>query len=160
MRADPIAMWRPGPSRRSWLPDDAPNGYSCQGSLAVAAAKLGAGRVLAVDNDPIAVRTARTNVVNNRVQDAVRVVLGSLPDAPGSYDLVVVNILARVIVEMAQAGLSTRMSPGGRLIAAGIIVDQESEVVAALEQKGLVLVERQQTDDWVCLVARPGYSLD
>ena len=130
------------------------------GILAVAAAKLGAGRVLAVDNDPIAVRTARTNVVNNRVQDAVRVVLGSLPDAPGSYDLVVVNILARVIVEMAQAGLSTRMSPGGRLIAAGIIVDQESEVVAALEQKGLVLVERQQTDDWVCLVARPGYSLD
>jgi ribosomal protein L11 methyltransferase len=130
------------------------------GILAIAAARLGAGRVLAVDNDPVAVKTARGNVVSNGVQGTVSVVYGSLADVPGSYDLVVVNILARVIVEMMQEGLANRVRPGGRLITAGIIADQEPEVVAALEQKRLALVERRQTGDWVCLVAEQGYSLD
>jgi ribosomal protein L11 methyltransferase len=129
------------------------------GILAIAAARLGAGRVLAVDNDPVAVKTARGNVVTNGVQGTVSVVCGSLADVPGSYDLVVVNILARVIVEMMQEGLANRVRPGGRLITAGIIADQEPEVVAALEQKRLALVERRQTGDWVCLVAEQGYSL-
>jgi ribosomal protein L11 methyltransferase len=129
------------------------------GILAIAAARLGAGRVLAVDNDPIAVKTARGNVVTNGVQEAVSVVCGSLADVPGRYHLVVVNILAKVNVEMMQEGLANRVRPGGRLITAGIIADQEPEVVAALEQKRLALVERRQTGDWVCLVAEQGYSL-
>jgi len=129
------------------------------GILAIAAARLGAGRVLAVDNDPVAVKTARGNVVTNGVQEAVSVVCGSLADVPGCYHLVVVNILAKVIVEMMQEGLANRVRPGGRLITAGIIADQEPEVVVALEQKGLALVERRQTGDWVCLVAEQDYSL-
>jgi len=98
-------------------------------------------------------------VVTNGVQKAVSVVCGSLADVPRSYHLVVVNILSRVIVEMMQEGLANRVRPGGRLITAGIIADQEPEVVAALEQKSLALVERRQTGDWVCLVAGQGYSL-
>jgi len=124
------------------------------GILAIAAAKLGAECVLAVDNDPVAVKTARANVINNGVGETVRVVRGSLPAAPGSYDVVLVNILARVIVEMMQEGLATRVSPEGWLIATGIIVDQEPEVVASLEQGGLMLAERRQVEDWVCLVAK------
>lgn len=123
------------------------------GILAIAAAKLGAGRVLAVDRDPVAVKTARGNIVTNGVQGTVGVVRGSLGEVSGSYDLVVVNILAKVIVEMMREGLATRLRPGGRLITAGIIADQESEVVAALEQGGLTAVERQRREDWVCLVA-------
>jgi len=61
-------------------------------------------------------------------------------------------------VRMMQEGLATRIRPGGRLIATGILADQEPEVVAALEQEGLTLVGRQQRDDWVCLVARQDYS--
>jgi ribosomal protein L11 methyltransferase len=129
------------------------------GILAIAAAKLGAGRVLAVDNDPVAVKTARDNVVANGVRGTVDVVCGTLTDVSGSYGLVAVNILASVIVEMAREGLVTRVQPGGRLIAAGIIAGQEPEVIAALEQEGLVLVQRQQREDWVGLVAGRGYSL-
>ncbi len=129
------------------------------GILAIAAARLGAGHVLAVDNDPIAVDAARDNVMNNGVQGTVSVMCGSLTEASGSYDLVVVNILARVIVEMVQEGLATRVRSGGGLIAAGILANQEPEVVAALKRGDLTLVERQQRDDWVCLVAKPGYSL-
>lgn len=129
------------------------------GILAIASARLGAGHVLAVDNDPIAVDAARDNVMNNGVQGTVSVMCGSLTEASGSYDLVVVNILARVIVEMVQEGLATRVRSGGGLIAAGILANQEPEVVAALKRGDFTLVERQQRDDWVCLVAKPGYSL-
>ena len=123
------------------------------GLLAIAAAKLGAGRVCAVDNDPVAVRTARANVAANGVHETVDVVCGSLADVPGRYDLAVVNILAKVIVDMAQQGLSTRVVPGGKLVAAGIIVDQEPDVVDVMEQNGLPLTDRRQMGDWVCLLA-------
>ena len=71
----------------------------------------------------------------------------------GRYDLVVVNILARVIVEMLQKGLGARMRPGGMMVAAGIIIDQEAHVTEALGQGKLALSNRQQKGDWVCLVA-------
>jgi len=128
------------------------------GILAIAAAKLGAGRVLAVDNDPVAVETAQGNVADNGVPSVVSVQCGSLAQVSGCYDLVVVNILARVIVDMAREGLAAHVRPGGRLVAAGIIEDQEPEVVAALEDEGLTLVERQQADDWVCLITEQGYG--
>ncbi len=130
------------------------------GILAIAAAKLGASNLLALDNDPVAAKTAQDNVATNGVQEIVNVKCGSLAEASGSYDLVMVNILARVIVEMMQEGLATRVCPGGNLIATGILADQEPKVVAALEEQGLVLTTRQQRDDWICLVAKQNYRSD
>ena len=124
------------------------------GILAIAAAKLGARSVKAVDNDPVAVKTARENAAINNVQEVVCVAEGSLEDVSGDYDLVVVNILARVIAEMLREGLETRVRPGGKLVAAGIIADQEATVTEALEQGSLALVERRQRGDWVCLVVK------
>ncbi|MCP4542923.1 MAG: 50S ribosomal protein L11 methyltransferase, partial [Chloroflexi bacterium] len=123
------------------------------GILAIAAAKLGAGHVLALDNDPVAIKAARGNTMTNDVQDVVSTVSGSLAQVSGHYDIVVVNILAKVIIEMMQGGLAARVSPGGKLIAAGIIAEQESKVVTAMEQQGLYVVKRKQKEDWVCLVA-------
>lgn len=124
------------------------------GILAIAAARLGAGRVLAVDNDPIAVKTAQENVVVNGVEETVCVLHGSLAEAEGGYDLVVANILAAVIVEMAREGLAERVRSGGTLIASGILDGQESAVIAALEREGLALAEQRRIEDWVCLLAR------
>lgn len=126
------------------------------GILSIAGAKLGAERVLALDKDPQAVEVARENVLRNGVADRVTVMEGSLAQAHGRFDVVVVNILARVIVEMLEQGLAERLAPGGRLILAGLIVDQEAEVVAALHRAGLRPAGRQQIDDWVGLVALPG----
>lgn len=123
------------------------------GILAIAAAKLGARHVLALDNDSVAVKTARDNMIVNDVQDVVSVLCGSLTEVPESYDLVMVNILANVIIEMMREGLATRVCPGGKVIAAGIIDDQEPKVVATMEQQGLTLVGKQRLEDWVCLVA-------
>ena len=122
------------------------------GILAIAAAKLGAGHVLAMDNDQVAVETARDNVISNEVRGSVSVTCGSLAEVSESYDLVVVNILARVIVEMAQEGLAKRVRPGGKLITTGILAEQEQKVVAALERGEFALAKRQQRGDWVCLV--------
>ena len=124
------------------------------GILAIAAARLGAGHLLALDNDPDAVKTARRNVTTNEVQKIVDVRCGSLAEAQGAYDFVLVNILAKVIVDMTRGGLATHVRPGGNLIATGIIAGQEPEVIAAMEKKGLTLVEQRQRDDWMCLITR------
>jgi ribosomal protein L11 methyltransferase len=126
------------------------------GILAIAAVKLGAAHVLAVDNDPVAVKVAKGNVVANGVQDSVKVMQGSLAGVSDGYDLVVVNIVAKVIVDMMREGLAKQLCPGGILVAAGIIADQAPEVVEALEQNGLALIEQRQTDDWICLIAGKG----
>jgi ribosomal protein L11 methyltransferase len=138
------------------------------GVLAIAAAKLGAGPVLAIDADPVAVRVAAENVAANGVEAGVEVRHASLPGGEavplhfeseglmlldeGQYDLVVINILAPVITGMAPA-LAARTRAGGRLIAAGLIEGQEQDVVDALRSQGLAIVGRSQEKDWVCLVA-------
>lgn len=124
------------------------------GILAIAAAKLGAKRVLALDSDQQAVRVARANVVDNDVDGLVSVRQGSLSDVSGTFDVVVVNILARVIVEMADAGLSERLQPDGVLVTAGIIADKSADVAAAFERGGLALIDRRQRGDWISLLAR------
>ena len=128
------------------------------GILAIAAAKLGAGSVLALDNDPLAVRVTRANVWANGVQNLVAVEHGSLDKVTEEFELVLVNILARVIVELADQGLVNRVRPTGLLIAAGIIEEQEAEVTAALGEHGMGIVERQQEKDWVTLVG--GWRLE
>jgi ribosomal protein L11 methyltransferase len=83
----------------------------------------------------------------------VEVAQGSLAQADGSFDLVLVNILAKVIVALAREGLGERLVPGGLLVAAGLIADQEGEVTEALRGKNLTVVGRHQMEDWVTLEA-------
>ena len=139
------------------------------GLLAIAAAKLGARSVLAIDADPQAVAVAQQNVLLNGVASQVQVRHSSLPgggDLPayfvlnhplelldiGQFGLIVVNILAPVIVGMAPA-LAAHLAPDGCLIAAGLVDSQESEVVAAFRAQGLQIVNRTQEKDWICLTA-------
>lgn len=127
------------------------------GILAIAAARLGAENALALDTDPVAVRVARENVAANKVQEQVRVEQGSLEsllEAAEHFDLSMVNILAKVIVEMCGRGLGDVVRPDGRLVAAGIIDQQADEVAEALESAGLRVEERRQATDWVALIAR------
>jgi ribosomal protein L11 methyltransferase len=126
------------------------------GILAIAGAKLGARPVVALDNDPQAVTVARQNARRNGVMDQISVAEGSLAEASGTFDLILVNILAKVIVHMAGQGLAERLRPNGILVVAGLIEDQEEEVRAALRGAGLTLIGRRQMEDWVALEASPG----
>ncbi len=124
------------------------------GVLSIAAARQGASTVHAVDVDDIAVRSAQENVAANGVAEVVHVERGSLDAAVGSYDLVLVNILARVIGDLLDQGLAAVLKPGGTVVAAGIIDDQEADVRAAFEQSGIEIVERRTERDWVALIGR------
>ena len=133
------------------------------GILAISAALQGAVRVEAIDIDPVAVRVARANALLNKVGKIVQVRRSTLScsrrpaDVPvhtgGGYDLLLVNILAEVIVDMAPA-IAKAVHSGGTVVASGIISEKEEGVARALEEAGLAVGERLQGDDWTALVCR------
>ncbi|NPV72813.1 MAG: 50S ribosomal protein L11 methyltransferase [Pelotomaculum sp.] len=124
------------------------------GVLAVAAARLGAGRVVAVDIDPLACRVAAGNAERNGVAGKVQVVQGNLLEkVEGRADLVVANIIADVIAAFAPEAAGA-LAPGGVLIASGIIEEKAGLVVCALEAAGLAVCERDEEGRWVALAAR------
>ncbi len=133
---------------------------SGSGILSIAAAKLGANRVLALDIDVIAVEATRDNAHVNGVADKVVAENGSLETVLTSarrFDLLVVNILARVILEMTDQRLGDLVRPGGTALFSGIIDTQVDEVEAGLRRTGLHPKTRRQSGDWVLVVAtRPG----
>jgi ribosomal protein L11 methyltransferase len=125
------------------------------GILAIGAAKLGVKSIVALDNDPVAVKAAIENVALNHVEGAVECRVGSLAEAAAeTYDLIVVNILARVIIGLCADGLGRVVRSGGLAIFAGLIDTQEFGVRAALTAQGLKVIERLQAKDWVGLIAR------
>lgn len=126
------------------------------GILAIGAALLGAGGVLAIDIDPVAVRVARENVAQNKLDQKIRVAEGDLTrDVSGTFDLCTANILADVIIMLASP-LKDRLKPGGVFICSGIIREREQDVLAALQAAGYALLEKQYRGEWVALVYRRG----
>ncbi|MGE5559666.1 MAG: 50S ribosomal protein L11 methyltransferase [Chloroflexota bacterium] len=127
------------------------------GILAIAAAKLDAWDVLALDLDPVAVRSATENArVNGVLAPAgpVRVEAGSAVP-PGCADLVLANIMADVIIVGAPA-VAAGLRPGGRLIASGIIAARRDDVAAALGRQGLTVRAERRDGEWVALLAQKG----
>ncbi|MEI7555376.1 50S ribosomal protein L11 methyltransferase [Candidatus Chlorohelix sp.] len=146
------------------------------GILAIAAAKLGASLTIGVDTDPVAVQSAAENVSRNGLEERIIVAAGSLaveksiasggfysfpedaqrvPEAlitHAPYDVVLANIIARVLGALANA-FALVLKPGGKLIVSGIISEKETEVVQAFEQVGLKILERRSENDWVALLA-------
>ena len=126
------------------------------GILALAAARLGAASVYCIDNSSVAVESAAANAAVNQLSERVSVVLGVLDDAEatrlaGQFDLVLANIIARVIGSIA-AYLARVLTPGGILIAGGIIEERRHEAEQPLLDAGLNLVEQVMIDDWVTLI--------
>ena len=145
--------------------------------LAIGALLLGAARVLGVDIDPEAVRIAGENGAANGV--ALELYAGTLgtlriggPDDPGrrgsaasvhsgtadrgspiaTFDVVVANILAGTIVDLAPE-LAAQLAWHGVLVVSGILAEQGADVAEALDATGLVVAETRQEGDWVALVA-------
>lgn len=126
------------------------------GILAIAAAKLLAGKVVAVDIDELAVKIARENAEFNGVGEKILAQTGSLETLITSarrFDFVLVNILARTIIAMCEQRLGDLVRPGGKAIFSGIILDQADDVEAALRRTGLEPCGRHQQGDWILIKA-------
>jgi ribosomal protein L11 methyltransferase len=126
------------------------------GILSIAAAKLGAGPVRAVDIDPIAVDIARENFERNGLAGQIETAIGSAHAAGRRrWDIVIANILAHILIDI-MPGLVAALAPDGQLILSGIIAEQEAGVTSAAAAQGLDIIDRRIVEDWVALVARRG----
>jgi len=117
------------------------------GILALAAARCGVSRVVALDNDPEACRVARENLDKNGMRGKVQIIEGEVSRATGSFALIAANILSSTLIPMA-AGLVERLSPGGVLLLSGLLNEEVEEVVAAYQAAGCRCTATLEDGEW------------
>ncbi|HSC46825.1 MAG TPA: 50S ribosomal protein L11 methyltransferase [Gammaproteobacteria bacterium] len=124
--------------------------YGCgSGVLAIAAARLGAARVYAVDNDPQALTATRENAARNGVQE--RIGLYSPESLPAlKAQLLLANILARPLLELAPR-FAELLETGGQLVLSGILEPQEQDI-RRVYATGFEFREAARREDWLRLV--------
>jgi len=128
------------------------------GILAIAAAKLGAERVLAVDLDGMALDFARRNAEYHGVADRIEFLETDLLETLatriwGAFDLVMANLFSSLLVE-ALPSLPDRLVEGGDLVLSGLLTSQTREVSEAAERAGLPLDRFLRRGKWVAVAAR------
>lgn len=130
---------------------------SGSGVLAIAAAKLGAGRVVAIEMDPDAIGNAMENVERNDVAAQVTVLQGdaaALLPLVAPVSLIVANIISSVIIELSPA-MARALPPGGRAVISGILVTERKQLLALLAADGWTLEsELGEGEWWSSVIAR------
>ena len=133
------------------------------GILSIEAAKLGAKRILGVDNDPEAIPSAINNAGLNGVADRIIFEVGTHTDLLKRTDgldhapRVIANILSPILANMLSTGLADLVSPGGLLILGGVLEHQAQGLADLARSLGLSLSETLSQEDWVVLVLhKPG----
>lgn len=121
------------------------------GILSIAALLLGAKRARGVDIDPLAVKTARENGLENGFSaPQYEVLCGNLAtDVKGKFDVVVANIVADVIILFCK-DVGRFLNDGGVFITSGIIDTREQDVLDAFRQYGFTVTARHTKNGWVC----------
>lgn len=126
------------------------------GVLAIAAAKLGANKVSAVDYDAVAVRVAGENITANGVEEIVSVGQSDLlQNVAGTADVIIANIIADIIIRLLDQ-IPQKLEKDGTLIASGIIADRLSDVTKAVLDHGLTVDRVVEEGGWVAMVIRNG----
>ena len=120
------------------------------GILAIAAAKLGACRIEAVDIDPQAVKVAEENCTLNGVTAQVRCSTTPLEQLGDGYRIILANILAEELVRLAPE-LVKRLAPGGSLILSGILAERETLVRHGFDRFPLTFEASLADGEWRCL---------
>ena len=124
------------------------------GVLAIAAAKLGARQVTAVDYDPTALHVARENIARNDLTAAIAVGESDiLKRVDGRADLITANIIADIILRLFDE-LEEHLTAGGTLLASGIIAQRAADVRRGAESHGFAVVEEWEEKGWVAMLIR------
>jgi ribosomal protein L11 methyltransferase len=126
--------------------------------LSIVAARLGAARAWAIENDPDAMGNATDNVARNGVGDVVHLLEGDaglLLPLVAPVDVIVANILSSVIVPLLPA-MADALAPGGVAVLAGILASEQGAMADALQQGGWRIVRVDLEEEWwSALVERP-----
>jgi ribosomal protein L11 methyltransferase len=120
------------------------------GILAIALALLGATQIWAIDNDPVALKVARENLRANGVAEKVQISGRNLSRMRRTFTVVVANLTAETILELAGA-LEHRVAPKGYLILSGILQQKSSAVVRRFAAD-FQIIERRRKQEWVTLL--------
>ncbi len=125
------------------------------GILMIAAAKLGAGKVVGVDTDDIAVGIAEKNLKLNRIPNSSFIVkTGDLAyGVMEKFDLVVANILADVIIVLLDS-LKHVIKKRGLFICSGIIEEKKDDVIRKMDEQGLSVMEILSRESWIAVAGR------
>lgn len=126
------------------------------GVLALAALALGVPRAVAFDIDGDAARAAMANARLNRVASRLQVLHAGLDAVGGRWPLVVANVLAAPLIEMAPS-LATRVGHAGHLLLSGVSSGLQSEVERAYRRVGMHLIETRTKAGWVALSLRASW---
>lgn len=125
------------------------------GILAIGAALLGAKNIVGVDNDQISVETAKQNAERNGVSASCSFFVGAMPAAAKhtgeSFDIILANILADPLIEMAPT-LHSLLAAGGQIVLSGLLTDQADRVLAAYKAEGLALEDHLREEEWSALL--------
>jgi ribosomal protein L11 methyltransferase len=117
------------------------------GVLAIAARRLGASGVLAIDDDPDAIAAAEANVALNH-ESRIALEVGDFRTSKiGQFDLVIANLTGALLVSAADRLQSFAIS-GGRLVLGGFVADEEHDVIRSFD--ACVLESRTHEDEWMC----------
>jgi ribosomal protein L11 methyltransferase len=138
------------------LPDRVLDVGTGSGVLALAALCAGVPGAVAVDIDADAVRAARANASVNGLSQRLQVVHGDVEAVSGVWPLVLANILAAPLIEMAPA-LARRVGHGGRLVLSGIRSSLASDVERAYRHLGMRQVATRTRDGWSALVLQASW---
>jgi ribosomal protein L11 methyltransferase len=123
------------------------------GLLTIAALKLGATEVLAIDNDPVAVESATQNCRRNGVEGCQTTLQEGLAGVAGGWDLIVANISA-AIIKTETPLVAERLRPGGIFICSGFYEGWDDEISELLAAHGLEQIVERTEEMWGCLHAR------
>jgi len=123
------------------------------GILAIAAARLGAGRVKGVEIDAEAAETAKRNVSYNGFRGKITIINGSVETLDENYDLILANIVAAAHVRI-KGRLAEHLCPGGRLLITGFGPNQSTQMEHIYDRPGLEVCDRREKQGWCAVLLR------
>lgn len=124
------------------------------GILAIACSKIGAKHVLALDIDPLSIKTAKENVVVNDCVDKIEVIESDLlSTSKDSFDLIIANILPDVIINLIPDAYE-KLNKKGLILVSGIILEKKDLIIKELKQHGFSIVKDLDMGEWTGIIGR------
>jgi ribosomal protein L11 methyltransferase len=124
------------------------------GILALAAARFGARRVIAIDHDPVAIATARANARRNKL-DNIDFRVGDVRwwQFPPRIEIITANLFSELLIEIVP-----KLKRAQWLIFSGILCEQEAQLVRALKRNGIAIIETRRRGKWIAMACHPERS--